>query len=520
MTTSAGVNPIRLRVTNFGPIAEGDFELRPMTIFLGPSNSGKSFMAGLVYALHNFFKSDSSQIPYLHSRGVQSYDSILTTFQESQLTEDNCNLLFDWFMEVFPGLIADDALAQGRSKDSPFELPPWVADLVRPYLENVSSWSEDLGLELARCFGVDNASKLIRYPGQNPALFSLRQSTKAAQTDYFGYDISLTTDGPKVAASFSETVPYRIGGSTIVKRLPARWRMNPFLLRDDSKRGVAISLLVVLADEIACRNVDPLSSTAHFLPADRAGILHSSQVVVQALIASASRTVLRPSSARPSLPGLLGDYLEQLVSLVGASKQERGIYVKLARQLEDEILSGIVRLERTEIDFPSFVYRPYGWERDLPLTNSSSMVTELLPIVLYLRHVVQGSDLLIIEEPEAHLHPESQATFTRQLVAAVQAGIRVLITTHSEWILEELANLVRLSELPIDRRDGIEDPEIALSPDQLGAWFFEPKQDAGGSVVREISLDEDSATFPAGFGLVTESLYNRWVEISTRIQED
>ena len=146
------------------------------------------------------------------------------------------------------------------------------------------------------------------------------------------------------------------------------------------------------------------------------------------------------------------------------------------------------------------------------------MVSELAPVVLYLRYAVQPGDLLIIEEPEAHLHPEMQAIFTRQLVAAIQSGIRILITTHSEWILEELANLVRLSELPEDRRDGIEDKEIALSPDQLGAWFFEPSAE-GGSVVREISLDVESATFPAGFGLVTESLYNRWVEIAARIQE-
>lgn len=156
----------------------------------------------------------------------------------------------------------------------------------------------------------------------------------------------------------------------------------------------------------------------------------------------------------------------------------------------------------------------------MPLKNTSSKVTELAPVVLYLRHVVQSGNLLIIEEPEAHLHPKMQAAFTRLLVAAVQAGIRILITTHSEWILEELANLVRLSELPLDRRDGIGDPEIAIRPDELGTWFFEPDEQTGGSVVKEISLDEESATFPAGYGLVADSLYNRWAEISTRIQEE
>ena len=141
-------------------------------------------------------------------------------------------------------------------------------------------------------------------------------------------------------------------------------------------------------------------------------------------------------------------------------------------------------------------------------------------MALYLRYVVRPGDLLIIEEPESHLHPEMQVKFVRQLAAAAQSGIRIIITTHSEWVLEELANLVRLSELPPERREGIEDAEVALSPDQVGAWFFEPDPDRRGSVVREIPLDTESATFPSGFGLVTESLYNRWVEISNRIQEE
>ena len=62
--------------------------------------------------------------------------------------------------------------------------------------------------------------------------------------------------------------------------------------------------------------------------------------------------------------------------------------------------------------------------------------------------------------------------------------------------------------------------DIVLSPDQLGAWFFEPSSEGSGSVVREILPSiPNRQPFPAGFGLVTESLYNRWSEISTRIEE-
>ena len=300
---------------------------------------------------------------------------------------------------------------------------------------------------------------------------------------------------------------------------PWRWRLAEFQSEEERRKDAAVTALAVIATDCVFAMVDPLSRRAFYLPANRAGVMHAHQVVVRALIAGASRTAIRPTTSMPALSGVLGDFLEQLVALTSLTQQEDGNLDELAQQLEHSLLQGAVRVEKTEIDYPSFVYQPNGWDRELPLMNVSSMVSELVPVVLYFRHVVQPGDLLIIEEPEAHLHPEMQAVFTRQLVAAVQSGIRILITTHSEWILEELANLVRLSELPKERRVGIENEDIALSPDQLGAWFFEPNEEEGGSVVREISLDEESATFPAGFGLVTESLYNRWAEISSRIQE-
>ena len=52
MTDISDAKPLELTVTNFGPVAEANIELRPMTVFVGPSNTGKSYMAALVYALH------------------------------------------------------------------------------------------------------------------------------------------------------------------------------------------------------------------------------------------------------------------------------------------------------------------------------------------------------------------------------------------------------------------------------------------------------------------------------------
>ena len=56
MTTGSRGKHLGLTVSNFGPIAEASIELRPMSVFVGPSNTGKSYMAALIYALHRFFR--------------------------------------------------------------------------------------------------------------------------------------------------------------------------------------------------------------------------------------------------------------------------------------------------------------------------------------------------------------------------------------------------------------------------------------------------------------------------------
>ena len=107
-----------------------------------------------------------------------------------------------------------------------------------------------------------------------------------------------------------------------------------------------------------------------------------------------------------------------------------------------------------------------------------------------------------------------QVAFTRFLAAVVKADIRVIVTTHSEWVLEALANLVRLSDVPKRRRSEVDAGGPALTPDEVGAWLFERKLRPKGSVVTEIPLDTVRGTFPAGFGDIAEDIYNDWATVA------
>ena len=280
----------------------------------------------------------------------------------------------------------------------------------------------------------------------------------------------------------------------------------------------ALRLIGTLAGFALPHLVGPLHRPAFYLPADRTGVMHAHRVVVSSLIESASMTGLRPGARTPMLSGVLADFLEQLIELDQPSyRRRRRSRRDLGTQIETAILDGSVRVDRSEaIGYQHFTYRPTGWKDNLPLMNASSMVSELAPVVLYLRHMVNPGNVLIVEEPESHLHPAMQVEFTRQLARLIHSNIRVIITTHSEWLLEELANIVRRSKISKARRKEIVGGEAALRPDQVGAWLFQPKRRPRGSVVTEIGLD-DSGLYPSGFDEVAVALHNNWAEISSRI---
>ena len=61
-------------------------------------------------------------------------------------------------------------------------------------------------------------------------------------------------------------------------------------------------------------------------------------------------------------------------------------------------------------------------------------VSYVLPIVIAVLSSSPGS-LILIENPEAHIHPRAQAELMKLLMKAAKAGIQIIIETHSDHIV-------------------------------------------------------------------------------------
>ena len=73
---AADIPKLRISIRDFGPVAEGNVELRPLTVFVGPSNTGKTYLAILIYALHRVF-GGFPRLPLLSDLPFSAVDNVM-----------------------------------------------------------------------------------------------------------------------------------------------------------------------------------------------------------------------------------------------------------------------------------------------------------------------------------------------------------------------------------------------------------------------------------------------------------
>jgi predicted ATPase len=119
---------------------------------------------------------------------------------------------------------------------------------------------------------------------------------------------------------------------------------------------------------------------------------------------------------------------------------------------------------------------------------TSSMIKELTPLVLYLRYLAIPDELLVIDEPEMNLHPEAQAKLIEFLAMLVNAGLNVLITTHSPYIIDHLTNLIKAAKqedhAAISGKFFLKNQEAFISQKYISVYLIEDGQAIS-------ALDED-----------------------------
>lgn len=124
-------------------------------------------------------------------------------------------------------------------------------------------------------------------------------------------------------------------------------------------------------------------------------------------------------------------------------KKSNSIFYDFAEEIEKELLDGNVIIGKEgNVEFSSF---KTSKKTTLSFHQSSSIVKTLAGLVIYLKHSAQKNDLVIIDEPELNLHPDNQIKITRIFSRLINKGLNLVVSTHSDYILREINNLIMLS---------------------------------------------------------------------------
>lgn len=122
-----------------------------------------------------------------------------------------------------------------------------------------------------------------------------------------------------------------------------------------------------------------------------------------------------------------------------------GPYYQFAEQIEKGILHGEVKITRNgDVEFIS---EKAGRSKHLPIHMASSIVKTMSSLVIYLKHIARKGDLLIIDEPEMNFHPDVQIALVRIFSMLSKMGLRLIVSTHSDYMVREVNNLIMAGSL-------------------------------------------------------------------------
>ena len=499
-------NKFSIEIRNFGPISEAELKLNKLTVFIGPNNTGKSYSASLIHLFCKEFSEILSRsykvtesTKFAHKEGhndfFKDYSKIMKDITE--LLEESKDLLginFDEIIDSKSGSISQKIIQS-------------VMQNIQKSL--IKEFERSLNEEINRIFSC-KPEELIKF-GTKRLQISIKSSNllikiRLKKKKIFIEEFSLKPPIFKISKNENKLKCEILTEDGEV--INYRSDIYNFLLRElnlDPSFGILLILFEGMRSYIKSQLNIVDNYKSFYIPGTRSGLMQSHKAVASAFLRLSSKALIEPLNI-PTLPGLISDFL---VNIVEISKKEE-LFTNLIRILEDEILKGRIELisDKTGVGNEIFYITPEG---SISLGRVSSMITELAPIILYFKYIIKNRCFLIIEEPEAHLHPDAQLKFAKFIIRLIRDGFRLLITTHSDHLIYQLNNFIKLStkkeriKLNYDELDYIH-------PNEINVYLFKKDEEIKGVVSKKLEINEFGIV-EDHFAQITDELYGKTAEI-------
>lgn len=171
-----------------------------------------------------------------------------------------------------------------------------------------------------------------------------------------------------------------------------------------------------------------------YLPASRTGFMLSYKSLADDAMSSA---FLQEYESHTDFTLPITNFVRDIATL----KEGKNNYEEIIQFIESNILNGKAVI--IEGSITSYEYNPKGLKRNLPLYVTSSLVSEVMPLLVYLKSTYKYK-VMLIEELEAHLHPRLQRIMIQTIIRLINNGLPIWFTTHSDTVFQQINNMIKL----------------------------------------------------------------------------
>lgn len=371
-------------ISYLGAIRKAVVDLqKPLTLFCGPNSTGKTYLSYLLYAI-------LENTDYIESKGI---DKIVKHFSEHKE--------FTLYRESVEDFIQDVADSMRTKLGSIFGIGDTAVDKL---------FSQ---FELSLILSDGDYERIIEFPCR-----------------------LISKNGDKeigiVKEASSDKVIYQINGeNSDIERdslMGLRLMINHFFRLLCFRNSGGVRMLTVERNSIYTFKTE-LSLGRNELIDRIQQKSGRSELDILDIVNSSSRRY--PLAVRSSLR--IANDLENV-------QKFNSPFYKIAALIEEDILQGEVKITRTgDVEFVS---DKVGKTKHLPIHLTSSIVKTMSSLVIYLKHIARKGDLLIIDEPEMNFHPNVQISLMRIFAILTKLDLRIIISTHSDYMIREVNNLI------------------------------------------------------------------------------
>lgn len=430
---------MKVTLKNIGTLKEAVIEPARLTVFCGGNNTGKTYAMYILWALLQRRSRHVFAVAERMAEEIKSSGSAIYPLQ-------------DFIRQHW--ITLEKGIAEGLNKRLPdlFSAPPALFG------------DSSITLHL-------NARYLIE--------------TLPKNANAFGRSIALGAEGRlDVRLIEGETGPAMAWTSVNVGKVP-------------------VSLLAELVSSglIELGLASALPGSAFLLPAERGGLnlfYPDLDAKNSALVRALKREESSPVEVFKDM--MVAQYAEPIDSYIQFLKRVPRI-PKNGNPFHDQALllqKDITRVRYKVSKDGVITAKPYRSEAELGIHLTSSTVKSFYGLWAWLELQAAPGDCLMIDEPELNLHPDNQRLIARLLARLVNRGMRVVISTHSDYIVRELNNMIMLAtEFPdrseVEKRFGYDETGAErLRPEDVAAYHFTDKIVKQLDISREFGMEVES----------------------------